>query len=145
MDTLLPKKEPVIVLRCAGPEQVQVVIVQGEPRFFVCEGNYYPTLRILCQYPDIMPQLRVDRGAIKYVLSGAQIMCPGLTSKGATIHDEADAGQPVAIFAEGKENPLAIGCTTLSTADIRSVNKGVGVENLHYLNDGLWKMPVLDM
>jgi hypothetical protein len=36
----------------------------------------------------MMPRLRVDTGAIKFVLSGANIMCPGLTSPGATIHDE---------------------------------------------------------
>jgi PUA domain protein len=36
---------------------------------------------------------------------------------------------------------MAVGPTKLSTADIRSVNKGIGVDNLHYLNDGLWKTP----
>lgn len=25
-----------------------------------------------------------------------------------------------------------------------SVNKGIGVENIHYLNDGLWQMKKLD-
>lgn len=30
----------------------------------------------------------ISQGAIKFVLSGAHIMCPGLTSPGATIHDE---------------------------------------------------------
>lgn len=34
-------------------------------------------------------KLRVDTGAIKFVLQGANIMCPGLTSPGATIHTEA--------------------------------------------------------
>jgi predicted RNA-binding protein (TIGR00451 family) len=37
---------------------------------------------------DMMPKLRTDKGAIKFVLSGANIMCPGLTSPGATIHNE---------------------------------------------------------
>jgi hypothetical protein len=37
---------------------------------------------------DMMPKLRTDKGAIKFVLSGANIMCPGLTSPGATIHTE---------------------------------------------------------
>jgi predicted ribosome-associated RNA-binding protein Tma20 len=32
----------------------------------------------------------------------------------------------------------------MSTADMRSVNKGHGVETLHYLNDGLWKDYLLD-
>ena len=30
----------------------------------------------------------MDTGAIKFVLSGANIMCPGLTSPGATMHNE---------------------------------------------------------
>jgi len=87
----------------------------------------------------MMPRLRCDRGAIKFVLSGANIMCPGLTSPGATIHDEVEEGTPVAICAEDKEHAMAVGYATMSTADMREVNKGIGVENLHYLNDGLWK------
>ena len=45
----------------------------------------------------------------------------------------------MAIYAEGKEHAMAVGITKMSTADMRSVNKGMGVDNLHYLNDGLWK------
>ena len=33
--------------------------------------------------PTLLPQLQVDKGAIKFILSGANIMCPGLTSPGA--------------------------------------------------------------
>lgn len=35
---------------------------------------------------------------------------------------------------------MAVGVLKLSTADIRAVNKGIGVENMHHLNDGLWKV-----
>ena len=66
-------------------------------------------------------------------------MCPGLTSPGATIHDEVEAGSAVAIYAEGKEHAMAIGYAQMSTEEMREVNKGIGVDNLHYLNDGLWK------
>ena len=86
-----------------------------------------------------MPKLRVDKGAIKFVMSGANIMCRGLTSEGATMHDECDADEPCAIFAEGKEHALAIGITKMSTADIKSINKDIGVDLVHYLNDGLWQ------
>lgn len=126
-----------------SPDHVQVFVINKTPLFF-CErdGPWLPTLRLLHQYPDMMPKLRADKGAIKFVLSGAHIMCPGLTSPGATIHDEVGEEHPVAIYAEGKEHAMAVGVTTLSTADIKSVNKGIGVENVHYLNDGLWKTPV---
>ena len=33
--------------------------------------------------PYFLPMEQVDKGAIRFVLSGANIMCPGLTSPGA--------------------------------------------------------------
>lgn len=57
----------------------------------------------------MMKRLRTDAGAIKFVLSGANIMCPGLTHPDAVIHDEAEKGEPVAIFAAGKEHAMAVG------------------------------------
>lgn len=45
--------------------------------------------------PNIMKKLQVDRGAIKFVLSGANIMCPGLTSPGGALDDEVGAETPV--------------------------------------------------
>lgn len=32
-----------------------------------------------------MNTVQVDKGAIKFILSGADIMCPGLTSPGASL------------------------------------------------------------
>ena len=120
-------------------------MVNSTPLFYKTRDTpWFPTLKLLHKYPQMMPKLRVDSGAIKFVLSGANIMCPGLTSPGATIHDEVDEETPVAIYAENKDLALAIGFTTMSTEDIRTINKDVGVENVHYLNDGLWKNNVLD-
>jgi PUA domain protein len=143
IDVLLPKKEQIHVGKC--PDHVQLVIVHGQPLFFAQrDGPWFPTLRILHQYPDMMVKLRSDLGAIKFVLQGANIMCPGLTSAGATIHTEVPADAPVAIYGEGKEHAMAVGITKMSTEDMRSINKGIGVDNLHYLTDGLWKLPTLD-
>lgn len=60
---------------------------------------------------------QVDKGAIRFVLSGANIMCPGLTSPGAQM-TPVEAGTVVAIMAEGKKLALAVGLTSLSTADM---------------------------
>ncbi|VVC88894.1 unnamed protein product [Leptidea sinapis] len=90
-------------------------------------------------HPFFIPMQQVDKGAIRFVLSGANIMCPGLTSPGAKM-TPIEKGSVVAVMAEGKEHALAIGITSLSTDDIAKVNKGVGIENCHYLNDGLWQM-----
>ena len=76
---------------------MQLVILGDEPLFFAARDDpWLPTLRLLHKYPLMMNRLRVDTGAIKFVLSGANIMCPGLTSPGATIHTEVPSlTQPV--------------------------------------------------
>ncbi|KAL5996182.1 hypothetical protein ACLOJK_026256 [Asimina triloba] len=123
LDDLLPKKSPLIVAKwdkCLGG------------RTGVWDGSVHTD-------PNIMKKFQVDKGAIKYVLAGANIMCPGLTSPGGALNDEVMEETPVAITAEGKQHALAIGFTKMSAKDIRAINKGIGVDNMHYLNDGLWK------
>ncbi|KAK2965875.1 hypothetical protein RJ640_024717 [Escallonia rubra] len=143
LDDLLPKKSPLIVAKC--PNHLNLVVVNNVPLFFnIRDGPYMPTLRLLHQYPDIMKKLQVDRGAIKFVLAGANIMCPGLTSPGGVLDDDVGEETPVAIMAEGKQHALAIGFTKMSAKDIKAINKGIGVDNMHYLNDGLWKLERLD-
>lgn len=139
MDDIIPKKEPVQLVKCH--EHIEIISVKGELLFFKQrDGPYMPTLRLLHKYPHMLPKLQVDKGAIKFVLSGANIMCPGLTSPGARMEESVSENSVVAIMAEGKEHALCVGLTQLSTEDISRVNKGVGVENVHYLCDGLWIM-----
>jgi PUA domain protein len=99
---------------------------------------------------------QVDKGAIKFALSGANIMCPGLTSPVGKM-TPCEKNQIDVITAEGKHHALAIGQTKLSTNDVfvlfssyfkfnlffllsSSLNKGIAIEALHYLNDGLYNM-----
>ena len=43
----------------------------------------------------MMKSVQVDKGAIKFVLSGADIMCRGLTSPGGRLPEGLQAGEPV--------------------------------------------------
>ncbi|KAI6078419.1 Malignant T-cell-amplified sequence [Aix galericulata] len=138
LNQIMPKKDPVKIVRCH--EHIEILTVNGELLFFrQREGIFYPTLRLLHKYPFILPHQQVDKGAIKFVLSGANIMCPGLTSPGAKLYPAA-VDTVVAIMAEGKQHALCVGVMKMSAEDIEKVNKGIGIENIHYLNDGLWHM-----
>ncbi|XP_005111424.1 malignant T-cell-amplified sequence 1 isoform X2 [Aplysia californica] len=139
LDQILPKKEPLKIVKCH--EHIELLCSQsGEILFFrQRDGPLFPTLKLLHKYPFILPHMQVDKGAIRFVLSGANIMCPGLTSPGARMTN-VDKDQIVAIMAEGKQHALAIGQTKMSTEEIVTKNKGVGVDNIHFLNDGLWLM-----
>ena len=101
--------------------------------------DYIPTLRLLHQFPFMMAQQQVDKGAIKFILSGSHIMCPGLTSAGARMTPDVPRGAMVAVMAEGREHALAIGLMKMSTDEIRSINEDVAIDNVPYLNDGLWR------
>ncbi|KAH7820781.1 putative malignant t cell amplified sequence 1 [Monocercomonoides exilis] len=136
LDVVLPKSESIKVAKCHG--HINLLVVGNYPRFFQTrDGPYLPTLRVLHRYPELLPHMQVDRGAIKHILSGSDIMCRGLTSPGAKMED-VPAGTYVAIHAEGKEHAVGIGITTLSTEDIRAKNSGVGIQLLHHLGDALW-------
>ena len=65
-----------------------------------------------------MPTVQVDRGAIRFVLKGADVMCPGLTSAGGRLEGGMAQETAVAILAEGKEHAVAIGITKMSSDDM---------------------------
>jgi len=137
VDVVLPKNATAFIAKGANREQILIV---DDEILFYCErdGPWMPTLRLVHRYPNILPHVQVDKGAIKFVLSGANIMCRGLTSPGSKMDVDLPAGAACIVVAEGKEHALAIGVLTMSTAEIRSANKGIGVDNVHVLGDGLW-------
>ncbi|KAJ2324381.1 translation machinery-associated protein 20, partial [Coemansia sp. RSA 2702] len=139
IDEILPKKATLVQIKCR--ERIVLYAMNNEILFFQhFDDPLTPTLHLLHRYPDILPHVQVDRGAIKFVLSGANIMCPGLTSPGARLPAEnLPEGTIVAVMAEGKQHALATGVCKMSTDDIKSINKNIGVDLIQYLNDPLWK------
>lgn len=139
IDDFFPKKEKTLMVKCAGHVSI-LASASGRPLFIQTrEGSFIPTLRTLHKYPFLLPVLRVDRGAIKHVINGADIMVPGLRSTRAVIESEVERNRVVAVYAESKEHAIAVGITKMSTAQMRLNDKGIAVESAHYVSDGLWK------
>jgi len=142
LDAIWPKKEGLMHVKCR--DHISIYTCHGDPLFFQhFDGPFFPSLRLLHQYPTVIPKVQVDRGAIRFLLAGANMMCPGMTSKGGYL-PPADAAvaaeKAVAIFAEGKEHPAAIGLTKMGTEEMKKVNKGIGVELICHIGDELWDM-----
>lgn len=137
IDTIIRKKSQAILIKCK--DKVLLYSVDNEVVLFQTFDDLVPTLKTVHKYPECFQRVQVDRGAIKFVLSGANVMCPGLTSAGAQLpENNIEEKSIVAIYAEGKEHALALGRLTMSTDDIKAKNKGIGIELLHHLGDGLW-------
>lgn len=137
IDVVLPKKSNLILAKCQ--DHLTLLMVGGEIVFFQQrDGPWIPSIRLIHKYPDMLPTMQVDKGALKFILRGSNIMCPGLTSAGGRM-DDVDVGTVVKILVDGREHACAVGVTTMSTTEIREKNKDVCIENMHYLNDGIWK------
>ena len=149
-ENILPNKSKVIVLKCKN--DIQIVTLDSVPLFFNIRGGpFFPTLRLLHQFPNLLPKWQVDTGAINFVLAGANVMSPGFTSEGGLKNEERsvknvklEEGVPVAIYAENKKLPIAMGLTKMSSDEIVETNKGTAVANYHYLGDDLWLQPKIE-
>jgi PUA domain protein len=117
LDDILPKGE-VVEAKCKSDRTTLLVVNRRVTYFRGRDGPYLPVLRVLHAYPCALPRVTVDKGAIKYIFSGADIMCPGLTSRGGRLDVALPAGAAVAVHAEGKQHALAVGVLALSTEDM---------------------------
>ena len=65
----------------------------------------------------MLPSCQADKGAIPFVIGGANIMCPGLTSKGGIVPDGKE-DTAVAIMCEGMKHCLGIGIIRMSPQEM---------------------------
>ena len=136
IDELVPtKKGNVLIIKS---KDVKVLAVEQIPLFFEYYDVWLPTLTFLHKYP-YLKFVQVDKGAIKFLLSGAKVMSPGLTSNGGIVDDSIEKDDLVAIRCEGKELEIAIGKMKMSGKDIKQKNSGEAIELIHVLGDDLWK------
>jgi PUA domain protein len=97
-------------------------------------GTYLPFLsdtETLQRFPSVT----VDMGAVKFMCNGANVMRPGIRR-----FTEFEKGQIVCVIEESQKKFLAVGRALVSSKDVESMNKGVVVENLHYISDRYWEI-----
>jgi malignant T-cell-amplified sequence len=142
IDDIFPKKEAVYLVKGKGDFAFMSFAIseKGEILFFQDKDKpWLPSLRVVHRYPSMLPKMQVDTGAIKFVMRGAHIMAPGLTSAGGQIEAGVSVGSPVQITGEGCSHACAIGIMSMSSEDLQSKPTGQAIESFHCLNDGLWK------
>ncbi|KAK3368862.1 putative PUA RNA binding domain protein [Lasiosphaeria ovina] len=169
IDEVLPKKSSLEQMKL--PDRVNLFVLDSDPLFFQLDipsnAPLLPHLRLVHRFPQAFPTVRIDRGAIRFVLSGATLMAPGLTSPGgrlplpAPASDDEEAepktegvdadghwsrelekGEPVVVMAEGKEEACAVGLLAMGTKETKAKGKGPVIEETHFLGDGLWRLTI---
>jgi len=150
IDEIIPKKGQLDHIKL--PDRCSLYALGSVPLFFQhMDDALLPHLTLVHKYPQCFPRVRCDRGAIRFVLSGATLMVPGLTSAGGRLPgegegeeegqwgtEELEPGTAVVVEAEGKENACFVGVLKMGTEEMKKVGKGQAFEGGHYLGDGLW-------
>ena len=82
------------------------------------DGPWLPTLTTVKKFPSLMPKMQVDTGATDFLLRGAKVMAPGLTSPGGMVTPGVEKDRAVQIFIEGQKEPSAIGVMLMSADEM---------------------------
>jgi len=112
----------------------RVLYIDGKPRFFLDTGRYVPLLKLLLEIP-ILREVTVDMGAVKFMVSGADVMRPGITK----LPDGLEKGEMVTIVDENNRKPLCVAETLYKGEEIEGMSSGKVFRNLHWVGDELWE------
>jgi len=111
----------------------EYILVNGELSFFYFENKIMPTLKLLLK-KQVLKKVIVDMGAVKFVINGADIMRPGITYIDETIEKD----EIIVIVDEKHQKPLAIGIALFSGIEMKAVEKGKVIQNIHFVGDKIW-------
>ncbi|XP_057456977.1 uncharacterized protein LOC130747933 isoform X2 [Lotus japonicus] len=142
LDALLPPKAEVTVAKFQN--RVLVYVVEGGfPVFFDVDGrgsDIFPTVFALWMVPELLPAFMLKGGEVsRYVIGGADLMFPGISVPPEGLPSFA-AGETWAVKVPGNPAPIAVGSTTMSSAEaLKAGLRGKALRITHYYRDFLWQ------
>ncbi len=111
-----------------------VYYVNDKLFFFKINDKIIPSLKIILEGKIILKNITVDMGAVKFVVSGADVMRPGIVNIDETI----SKGDVVAVIDEKNKKPLSIGESLFNAPEMKLMTSGKAVKNLHFVGDKHW-------
>ncbi|RXA19660.1 RNA-binding protein [Methanosarcina sp. MSH10X1] len=117
-------------------EEYSIILVDGKPLLFEIEGHLFPTVRGALEMELQKRVVTVDKGAIRFVSNGADIMAPGVVAADAEIKD----GDLVIIVEETHRKPLAIGKALMEGPEMVEATSGKAIKSITHVGDKLWNM-----
>ncbi|WP_292371544.1 MULTISPECIES: RNA-binding protein [unclassified Methanosarcina] len=117
-------------------EEYSLILVDGKPLLFEIEGHLFPTVRGALEMGLQKRVVTVDKGAIRFVSNGADIMAPGVVAADPDIKK----GDFVIIVEETHQKPLAIGKALMEGLEMVEATSGKAIKSITHVGDKLWNM-----
>lgn len=126
------------VLEKVTLDEYSLILVDGKPLLFEIEEQLFPTVRGALELGLQKRLVVVDKGAIKFVSNGADIMSPGVVEADS----EIKKGDFVIIVEESHKKPLAIGKAMMDGPEMVEANSGKAVKSITHVGDKLWNLEI---
>ncbi len=147
---LISKSETTVLLKTVSerwsmkfPKIKNVRVHQISDDAQIITGNGIKILKISDEYLPFLsesdtlerfPSVMVDMGAVKFMCNGANVMRPGIKK-----FTDFEKGGIVCISEESQHKFLAVGKALVSSSELKDMEKGEVIKNLHYISDRFWE------
>jgi len=121
-------------LKVHGISNDAQIIVGDGIKILKVNDEYIPFLSET-QTLEKFPYVIVDMGAVKFMCKGANVMRPGIKK-----YSEFQKDSIVCIVEESHHKFLAVGKTLVSSEEMKNMEKGEVIKNLHYISDKFWEI-----
>jgi len=134
VNQIFPKKCSVEVINTEAGDILYAI--DNKLKLWKSKEGYLPVLTILLDEKNKvdLKTIAVDKGAIRFVTNGADIMRPGIRKIDPTIKKE----DIVRIADETHDRTLAVGKALFNAQEMMSLKEGKVVRNLHTIQDSVW-------
>ena len=96
----------------------------------------FPTLRGLLRWNLEVGWCAVDRGAIPFLMNGADCMAAGVQM----VDPNIEQGDLIWIRDEEHGKPIAMGWALLDAEEMNAATKGKALRTVHWIGDDLWEI-----
>mgnify|MGYP001600693721 FL=1 len=117
-------------------ETAKIILLNKQPAFFYLQQRLIPHLKLLQQHPDLLKKIVVDMGAVKFMVSGADVMRPGIVEIEAGISKD----DLVVVVDVNNHKPLAVGIALFNSEEMQTMTSGKVIKNIHYVGDEIWRI-----
>ncbi len=133
VNQIFPKKARIELIQTDAGDTL--FAVNNVLKLWKSKEGYIPVLTLLLNKQVEMKTIVVDKGAIRFVTNGADVMRPGITK----IDPLIEKGDIVVIVDENHNRALAIGKSMFDAKQMEDTSSGKVVKNLHTIQDDVWK------
>lgn len=110
----------------------ELIFIDNNPLFIKIGEQYLPTLNAS---PLDLPSVYIDKGAIPFVIKGADLMRPGIVS-----FDKFNKDDVVVMKDAEHKKTLALGVALFDSEELKKQEKGKSIKTYTYIGDKYWEL-----